>query len=124
MNQIRKKKTRTIEESLAENAYNDPDAEIESDSSDDDLNLQPQKPSSRVGRKADPILAVQAPRPWHRVQVRDLRQLQLLGKTSLRKALPGVATRLWHEVSSAYQTRFTSRRSLPSTMHWCCKPGV
>jgi hypothetical protein len=41
MNQIRKKKTRTIEESLAENAYDDPEPEIESDSSDDEPTYNP-----------------------------------------------------------------------------------
>lgn len=41
MNQIRKKKTRTIEESMAENDYEEPEADIESESSEEDLTYNP-----------------------------------------------------------------------------------
>ena len=41
MNQIRKKKTRTIEESMAENAYDEPEQDMESESSDDEPTYNP-----------------------------------------------------------------------------------
>lgn len=41
MNQIRKKKTRTIEENMAENNYEENEPEIESDSSDDEPTYNP-----------------------------------------------------------------------------------
>lgn len=47
----------------------------------------------QLGRQADSVLAVQAARAEHRVQVRDLRRVQLLGAARLRAALQGVAPR-------------------------------
>jgi splicing factor 3A subunit 3 len=41
MNQIRKKKTRTIEENMAENNYEENEPEVESDSSDDEPTYNP-----------------------------------------------------------------------------------
>mmetsp|Transcript_21861 Transcript_21861/g.31735 ORF Transcript_21861/g.31735 Transcript_21861/m.31735 type:complete len:216 (+) Transcript_21861:214-861(+) len=60
--------------------------------------LQPAEPAARLGREADPVLAVQAARAGRRVQVRDLRGLQLHGPPGVRPALPGVAARARHAV--------------------------
>ena len=44
------------------------------------VHLQPAEAAAGLGRQAHPLLAVQAARTQHGVQVRDLWQLQLLGQ--------------------------------------------
>jgi hypothetical protein len=53
------------------------------------VHLQPAQAAAGLGRQAHPLLALQAARPQPGVQVRDLRQPQLLGAARVREALPG-----------------------------------
>ncbi len=76
------------------------------------VHLQPPEAAARVGRQAHPLLAVQAAWPQHGVQVRDLRQLQLLGQVG--------RVREHAHTHSSCMLKHTARQCLPPNSPACC----